>query len=93
MAGLILFLLAILFVAALPFLLVFVFLEINAKKQAKARGETVISDSQYQLAKLLGWAIFAFLIVLLILSSFDSEEQMHYSSIFKIIGAIFHFLK
>lgn len=83
---------AILFVAALPIILVFVFLELNAEKQAKTEGKTLVNDGQRKLAKGLAWGLFAVLAFFVIGDVFDHEGNSNIPRLLKVIGSILHFL-
>lgn len=84
---------AILFIAALPIILVFVFLELNAEKQAETEGGPKINDGQRKLAKFIGWGLFTILVLFLIIGAFNAEEHHNFRGLVKIIiGAVLHFL-
>ena len=77
-------------IAALPIILVFVFLELNAAKQAP-EGQK-INDGQRKIARGLGWAILVVLVALLISSIFTNNGHPHIREIAKFIGLAIHFI-
>lgn len=80
----------ILLIAALPIILIFVFLELNAEKQTEGGVRT--NDGQRKLAKMLGWGLFAILVALLIRSILDNDGHPHIREFFKIVGAVLRLL-
>lgn len=68
----ILYLLAILFVAALPMIAVFVFLEVQAAKQP---GGSSINDRYRKLAKIMGWILLVGIVLLFIYIAYQSWQE------------------
>ena len=74
--------------AALPVVLAFIFLELNAEKQGQHA-----NDWPRKLAKLAGWGIFALVVVTFVVMMPNSEEPYRLDGFFKVIFKFLNFLK